>query len=155
MTTSTHGYTANKDALLKRLNRIEGRVPVNRLFKCCLFRRDLSSCGPNVMIRANPDEPEKRCKYGIIIAKRRLGRFGHELSVPPVGHVDGPAEPGWPTAAQAVLCTSASREGGRASAASHLARDSQIVGQVLVREIDAHEVAGSSPVAPASQSACK
>ncbi len=26
MTTSTHGYTANKDALLKRLNRIEGQV---------------------------------------------------------------------------------------------------------------------------------
>jgi len=31
MTTSTHGYTANKDALLKRLNRIEGRVPAKRL----------------------------------------------------------------------------------------------------------------------------
>ncbi len=26
MATSTHGYTANKDALLKRLNRIEGQV---------------------------------------------------------------------------------------------------------------------------------
>ena len=26
MTSPTHGYTANKDALLKRLNRIEGQV---------------------------------------------------------------------------------------------------------------------------------